>query len=372
MDDQYNVVLKGDLLDGFDLESVMVSFSKMFKIDLNTTKKLFSGDPHTIKKGVDHKTAYQFKTAMERIGVVAELRRIAPRADNALASLSLEPIEVEAKQPLRSESPVNFSCPKCLTKQNKGVQCVKCGVVFEKVIPRVARGKVNNTDEGMSKELQVDEDRFSRKAFLGAAGAAILGAFIWKIIAVTFDYELGLVAWGIGGAVGFSAAMLGAKGQQAGVICGLLALFAIFGGKYLIYDSYIAVLNETMSSISEELRPAFEAEQEIAANYYRSVEDEESKNQFIVDFGYSDYDAASSVTLEEVAFFDEEVLPKFESIENGSLDFEGWLNSFSKERIEDKSTLSYVFESLGLIDFLFLFLGVATAFRLGSSGRSSL
>jgi hypothetical protein len=241
--------------------------------------------------------------------------------------------------------------------------------VFEKVIPRVARGKVNNTDEGMSKELQVDEDRFSRNAFLGAAGAAILGAFIWKIIAVTFDYELGLVAWGIGGAVGFSAAMLGAKGQQAGVICGLLALFAIFGGKYLIYDSYIAVLNETMSSISEELRPAFEAEQEIAANYYRSVEDEESKNQFIVDFGYSDYDAASSVTLEEVAFFDEEVLPKFESIENGSLDFEGWLNSFSKERIEDKSTLSYVFESLGLIDFLFLFLGVATAFRLGSSGR---
>lgn len=47
---------------------------------------------------------------------------------------------------------------------------------------------------------------------------------------LSFYYELDLIAWLIGGAVGFSAAMSGVKGQAAGVVCGVLVLLSILGG----------------------------------------------------------------------------------------------------------------------------------------------
>ena len=72
-----------------------------------------------------------------------------------------------------------------------------------------------------------------------AAGlvAAIVGALVWGLIVKISDYEVGIVAWGIGFVAGTAVvfATRGGKGQNLQVIAVLSALVGVLLGKYLSY-----------------------------------------------------------------------------------------------------------------------------------------
>ena len=78
-----------------------------------------------------------------------------------------------------------------------------------------------------------------------AAGlvAAIVGGVVWGLIVKISDYEVGIVAWGIGFVAGTAVvfATRGGKGQNLQVIAVLSALVGVLLGKYL---SYAFVLQE--------------------------------------------------------------------------------------------------------------------------------
>ena len=86
-------------------------------------------------------------------------------------------------------------------------------------------------------------------AITGAAVAAFLGALLWAAIAYYANYEIGIVAWGIGGAVGIGAVMLGGEGVPMGLICAALTLLSIFTGKMMAVqyqiDDLLSNLNLT-------------------------------------------------------------------------------------------------------------------------------
>jgi len=67
--------------------------------------------------------------------------------------------------------------------------------------------------------------------------AAIVGGVVWGLIVKITDYEVGIVAWGIGFAVGTAIvfATRGGKGPHLQVIAVVCALFGILLGKYLSY-----------------------------------------------------------------------------------------------------------------------------------------
>ena len=75
MSERYNVIFKGELLDGGDLDFVQDAFAKLFKLNLENVEKYFTGEPRVLRKKVDHKTAYQFKVRLEEIGAAVELQR---------------------------------------------------------------------------------------------------------------------------------------------------------------------------------------------------------------------------------------------------------------------------------------------------------
>jgi phosphate/sulfate permease len=104
-----------------------------------------------------------------------------------------------------------------------------------------------------------EEDSFAIGSLVLPVVAAIVGAFVWQLIAVAFGYELGLVAWGIGGAVGMAAAMAGGRGTGIGIVCSLLALMAIFGGKHMTMASYQSDIVELFGEggTAEELLAVF-------------------------------------------------------------------------------------------------------------------
>jgi hypothetical protein len=82
----------------------------------------------------------------------------------------------------------------------------------------------------------------------GALVAAIIGGLLWAVIAITTEYEIGLIAWAIGGLAGYAVAIF--SGRQAGrthqIIAVIAALLGILIGKYVAFSYY---LTETFDGI---------------------------------------------------------------------------------------------------------------------------
>jgi hypothetical protein len=75
---------------------------------------------------------------------------------------------------------------------------------------------------------------------IGALLAAVVGGIVWAVIAVVTDYEIGIVAWAIGGAAGFLVSFF-AKGNVTSVhqiIAVIGSLIGIILGKYFILGYY--------------------------------------------------------------------------------------------------------------------------------------
>jgi hypothetical protein len=74
----------------------------------------------------------------------------------------------------------------------------------------------------------------------GIAGgliAAVVGGFLWGLIVILSEYEIGIAAWGIGFLAGFGVVRFagGAKGTPLQVVAVVSSLLGIVLGKYISY-----------------------------------------------------------------------------------------------------------------------------------------
>ena len=86
-----------------------------------------------------------------------------------------------------------------------------------------------------------EEERYSGSALapgiVGGVLAAIVGGFLWGLIVILTEYEIGIAAWGIGFLAGFAVVRFagGAKGTPLGVVAVISSLAGIVIGKYISY-----------------------------------------------------------------------------------------------------------------------------------------
>ena len=82
--------------------------------------------------------------------------------------------------------------------------------------------------------------------------AAIVGGVLWGVIVKASDYEVGIVAWAIGFAVGTAVVLAsrGAKGRALQVVAVVLALVGILLGKYL---TYALLVQEELDTFGESI-----------------------------------------------------------------------------------------------------------------------
>jgi len=230
----YNVVSSGNLITEFDLSDVQGAVADLFKISPEKASSIITKRT-VLKKDLDHKQANAYKQKLESIGLEIVLK---PNEKKVVAplSLSLEPIEDKSPAIEAPEAPVantnTVTCEKCQLEQPKSNQCTGCGVYFHKFSPPVENVITNNVrakaDANNSDTVVMAGDALKLNGIIAGVVAAVLGALLWKGIVVAFEYELGLIAWAIGGAIGFAVAFTGSKGHTAGIMCGMLALLAIF------------------------------------------------------------------------------------------------------------------------------------------------
>ena len=71
---------------------------------------------------------------------------------------------------------------------------------------------------------------------IGALLAAIVGGAVWALIAIVTEYELGIIAWGIGGLAGYAVSYFAGKKTSTTlqVIAVIASILGILLGKYFI------------------------------------------------------------------------------------------------------------------------------------------
>ncbi len=80
MEEHYNVYFAGQVMDGFELNTVRDKLAKVFNADQTTLDKLFCGKPQLIKRDCDKATALKYKQALERAGAIPVIKRAEPPA----------------------------------------------------------------------------------------------------------------------------------------------------------------------------------------------------------------------------------------------------------------------------------------------------
>lgn len=370
----YNVVTSGIIVEGFrrlDVEQDLVSVMNLKP----EQAQQFLGKRRTVRKGVSKANANALCDKLKKLGIEA--------ASELVVTESAAPLELVEETPAQAAKNSAMQCPSCGHGQDKSEQCVQCGIWFHKfgstpdmsptsaVAPSMSAAQHTQpatSDYVADTDVTSATSGLSMKAVLAAVGAAIVGAFIWKFVAVTFDYELGLIAWGIGGAIGFAAASLGSHGIKAGVVCSLLVVASIGLGKFWAFSAFVDEYKEIVSDVSEEnsdLYDYYEEEKEDARLYANGSGSDRFVRQFMVDRNYTDASDPGRISEQEVIEFREYYEAGLYEMAERSLSFEEW-KAQSMNAFDDISAWAMVRESVDWVDMLFLLFGIATAFRLSS------
>ncbi|MCD9021219.1 hypothetical protein [Cohnella silvisoli] len=90
------------------------------------------------------------------------------------------------------------------------------------------------------------------KIIIGALVSAAAGAIVWALIAYYGDYELGILASGIGALVGITVAYLAKKNveQQHQTIAVIFGLLGVIAGKYL---SFYLIVKKAENELGQDL-----------------------------------------------------------------------------------------------------------------------
>lgn len=196
--------------------------------------------------------------------------------------------------------------------------------------------------------------------------AGLIGASIWAAIAYFAHFEIGWIAWIIGGLVGFGVA-LGAKGEtgmDTGILAVVIAVASICGGKWAaIHFEVSKSLGEVQSqvTVSNDDAMLFMAhdlvkEYESGGKAMKwpegySKDSAEDKDHFPKELWKDVTKRWQSMSATEQASYRD-------AIQNN---IKASMASFASA-IESEG----FFQSFGLLDLLFFGLAVVTAFKIGT------
>ncbi|MEM6513504.1 MAG: hypothetical protein AAF660_10865, partial [Pseudomonadota bacterium] len=115
----------------------------------------------------------------------------------------------------------------------------------------------------------------------------------------------------------------------------------------------------------DELYAYYEEDVANAQAYVNGSGSDDFVRRFMAERGFSEHSDPYDISAAELADFREYTEPWLRETAASSPDFEEWNKKFMGE-IGDLSPWSIMFQTFGLLDILFAFLGIGTAYRLGS------
>lgn len=100
MPERYQILYRGERLEGVSDAQLRRGLAQLFKADDALLDKLLSGRPQLLKRDCDRETASRYREAMARVGAVAILQRMAePAASDDSAGLRLAEVGTPVLRP---------------------------------------------------------------------------------------------------------------------------------------------------------------------------------------------------------------------------------------------------------------------------------
>lgn len=81
MSHTYSVVFAGELIEGFEIESVKKAFADIFQVKNENVQKYFSGKPRVVKKNLDEETAARYQRVFAKYGANVEVLKNSKSAE---------------------------------------------------------------------------------------------------------------------------------------------------------------------------------------------------------------------------------------------------------------------------------------------------
>ncbi|MBO6513656.1 MAG: hypothetical protein JJ974_06815 [Phycisphaerales bacterium] len=176
-------------------------------------------------------------------------------------------------------STLRAACPSCGTSvTGDAVICMSCGCNLQtgKNI-KISVGKSKSPRSGPS--LGAKAGSMALAPILPIIGASIggaIGAAAWAAVVYFFNYELGILAAGVGFICGLGA-VIGARGEGnawSGMVAVVIALVSIVVGKSAIHVMYLATLEDIQSQIESEMASTLTADSLDEFQIYQGLVDE--------------------------------------------------------------------------------------------------
>jgi hypothetical protein len=210
-----------------------------------------------------------------------------------------------------------------------------------------------------------------KKAVIAAGGVAVLGALAWALIMWGLEREFFYMAALVGALVGLAAAYFKAQGMTAGIVCAVLTVGAIGGGKVLGFQFAFDGIVEKMTA-----EETTESEYNTAVADARDFEGvtKDGYAIFMVDYGYTDAGSPEEVKPDELAGFKKFEVPNLLRLKDAPA-YEEWrdwrqaeLAQLYRREIKPWAMLVH----MDLDDAFFLLIGIIMAFALAKAGWDHL
>ena len=206
------------------------------------------------------------------------------------------------------------------------------------------------------------------KGIIAGVIAGILGALVWALVVVLTGMEIGYLAWGIGILVGIAVAWGTEGGQKNGIIAVVIVVLAILAGKYASVEIMIskevklanARIKQSMQE-DDELLISWLADEivfKIESNGGKvtwpkgvTADTADKKEDYPSEIWFSAKTAWAAMTDEEKAKFKSDVEAQIK------ISMDDFVNQVRGEGF---------LASFGVIDIIFFFLAISTAFKIAS------
>lgn len=279
---------------------------------------------------------------------------------------------------------IQFDCPECgaeikapVTVAGKTGKCPKCDARVE--VPEAVAGAAGaapeaeeavsapvrrpRTGSGVRRRRTAAPDPAAGEntglAIGVAAGGAVAGALIWAAISYFTNYEVGWIAWGVGGLVGGAAVLAGGRSQTVAIAAAVLAVLGIAAGKVLGFQFAVsAAAPELRQRLIDEGAEAGYDELKWDASGLAALEDSSDDEQLVAYLEEHGYEGVTPV------MFRTEVEPQLRQFHAEQPTFDVWLDGIIEQSVDEVSAVDLAMSELNAIDLLFLFLGVSTAYGL--------
>jgi hypothetical protein len=147
----YKVIFKGEISDDVTIKDAKKNLSENLGLSIEKIEKLFCEKPIVLKDKVNYTTGTKVQNLFDISGAICHLIKSKERK-KPVQTVKTTPRPKKIKE---VKEPLIFFCPNCKLAQNPGVECIQCGIIFDKFKIK----KDNEEEQTRLKKIEKEERR---------------------------------------------------------------------------------------------------------------------------------------------------------------------------------------------------------------------